>query len=96
LHLLQLINLIKNEEPEMTKLKSWVGSAAALSICLYGANAALAQFSPVRPPIVPLITRSPYVSTWVTNDPPGSGNWPSFWNGNTKAITIMASVDGQV
>ena len=62
---------------------------------LVSAGAAMAQFSPVRPPAVPLITRSPYVSTWVTNNPPGSGSWPSFWNGNTKALTIMAYVDGK-
>jgi hypothetical protein len=71
-------------------------AAAITGSVLLVANAASAQFSPVRPPLVPLITRNPYVNTWVTTDAPGSGNWSSFWNGSTKAIDIMASVDGKV
>jgi hypothetical protein len=50
-------------------------------------------FSPVRPPSVPLIVRNPYVSTW-QNANTGTGNWPTFWNGNVKAITGIVRVDG--
>lgn len=49
--------------------------------------------SPVRPPAVPLIVRSPYVSTWQTSTA-APGTWSTFWNGNVKAITGMARVDG--
>jgi hypothetical protein len=49
--------------------------------------------SPVRPPAVPLIVRGPYISTWQTSDK-APGTWPSFWNGNIKALTGIARIDG--
>ena len=51
------------------------------------------KITPIRPPAVPLIVRSPYISTWQ----PGSalaGTWPAFWTGGIKAITGVARVDG--
>jgi hypothetical protein len=50
-------------------------------------------FTPIRPPSVPLITRSPYVSTWLNGDT-APATWPGFWTGTIKAITGMASIDG--
>ncbi len=50
--------------------------------------------TPIRPPAVPLIVRSPYVSTWQ----PASrlpGTWSTFWAGRTKAITGIARIDGK-
>lgn len=49
--------------------------------------------SPVRPPAVPLIVRGPYVNTWQTSDV-APGTWSTFWNGNVKAITGIARIDG--
>lgn len=49
--------------------------------------------SPIRPPAVPLIVRSPYVSTWQTSTV-APGTWSTFWNGNIKALTGIARVDG--
>jgi hypothetical protein len=49
--------------------------------------------SPVRPPAVPLVVRSPYVSTWQPSDI-APGTWSTFWTGNIKAITGIARVDG--
>jgi hypothetical protein len=49
--------------------------------------------SPVRPPAVPLIVRGPYINTWQTSDN-APGTWPTFWNGNVKAITGIARIDG--
>ena len=46
-----------------------------------------------RPPAVPLIVRTPYLSTWSAADTPSSV-WPTFWDGGTKAITGIARVDG--
>ena len=67
---------------------------AAIALLLALAGIAAAQtFTPIRPPSVPLITRSPYVSTW-SNANTTVGNWPTFWNGNIKAITGMAYIDG--
>jgi hypothetical protein len=54
---------------------------------------AASAFTPVRPPSVPLIVRNPYVNTW-QNANTGTGNWPTFWNGNIKAITGIVRVDG--
>jgi len=56
----------------------------------YGAAAAT---TPVRPPSVPLVVRSPYLSTWMPADSP-VGNWPTFWTGANKAITGLLRVDG--
>ena len=49
--------------------------------------------SPIRPPAVPLVVRSPYVNAWQASDTP-PGTWPTFWNGNIKAITGIARIDG--
>ena len=49
--------------------------------------------TPVRPPSVPLIVRSPYVSTW-QNTSTAPGSWSTFWNGNVKAITGIVRIDG--
>ncbi|HWZ87934.1 MAG TPA: DUF4965 domain-containing protein [Polyangiaceae bacterium] len=46
-----------------------------------------------RPPAVPLIVRTPYLSTWSAADSPNAV-WPSFWDGGTKAITGIARIDG--
>ena len=60
-------------------------------------NSAPAQsspnFTPIRPPATPLVVRSPYISTWLASSllP---GTWPTFWNGNIKAITGIARIDG--
>lgn len=64
--------------------------AAADVLTLYQTAPAL---TPVRPPAIPLIVRSPYVSTWL-NSSSAPGTWPSFWNGNIKAITGIVRVDG--
>ena len=57
---------------------------------------ALAQtgkITPIRPPAVPLIVRSPYVSTWQSSSTL-PGTWPAFWTGGIKAIVGIARVDG--
>ena len=50
--------------------------------------------TPVRPPAVPLLVRSPYVSAW---QPANNlaGTWATFWAGRTKAITGIARIDGK-
>lgn len=69
-------------------------AVVALFLIFVGGTAQAASvFTPIRPPSVPLITRSPYVSTWLNADN-AVGSWPTFWNGNTKSITGMVSIDG--
>jgi hypothetical protein len=46
-----------------------------------------------RPPATPLIVRTPYLNTWSAADAPNTV-WPSFWSGDTKAITGIARIDG--
>jgi hypothetical protein len=49
--------------------------------------------SPVRPPAVPLVVRSPYLSTWLAADNL-PGTWPTFWTGRITAMTGIATIDG--
>lgn len=56
--------------------------------------AAAASITPLRPPAVPLVVRSPYLNVWQGADTL-NGSWPSFWTGTTKAMTGMLRVDGQ-
>jgi hypothetical protein len=51
------------------------------------------SMSPIRPAATPLLVRGPYVNTWqASNSAPGT--WSTFWNGNVKAITGIARIDG--
>ncbi|MBE7211823.1 MAG: DUF5127 domain-containing protein, partial [Gluconacetobacter diazotrophicus] len=54
------------------------------------------SFTPIRPPAVPLVTRGPYNNVW-SQTPTGhtAGIWPSHWNGNIKAMTGLAMIDGK-
>jgi hypothetical protein len=49
--------------------------------------------SPVRPPAVPLVVRSPYLSTWLAADNL-PGTWPTFWTGRITAMAGLATIDG--
>ena len=54
-------------------------AATALSALLVGVTRA----STLTPPVLPLIVRNPYFSTWLGNarDNPWE-KWPIFWTGN--------------
>lgn len=56
-------------------------------------TAALASASTLTPPVLPLIVRSPYLSTWLPN---ARGvpweKWPMFWTGGSVGFSVMASV----
>ena len=53
----------------------------------------LANCSTLTPPVLPLIVRNPYLSTWLGNarEEPWS-EWPMFWNGQSIGFSILASV----
>ncbi|KJZ75657.1 hypothetical protein HIM_04814 [Hirsutella minnesotensis 3608] len=57
------------------------------------AIAAPAVASSLKPPVLPLCVRSPYLSTWLANarDPPWE-HWPMFWTGQKTGLSVMASV----
>jgi hypothetical protein len=48
---------------------------------------------PIRPPAVPLIVRSPYLSTWQCATT-SAGVWPSFWSGEATGLAGLARIDG--
>jgi hypothetical protein len=51
------------------------------------------QASSLKPPILPLIVRNPYLSTWLQNarEEPWS-KWPMFWTGDELGFGVLASV----
>ncbi len=72
--------------------------AVAVSLALLGGgqNAGAQTFTPIKPPAVPLITREPYMQTWLrASDAIAPGVWPEYWNGAVKAITGIAYIDSQ-
>ncbi|KAI9775915.1 MAG: hypothetical protein M1839_000704 [Geoglossum umbratile] len=62
---------------------------AALSAVLATASRA----STLTPPVLPLIVRTPYLSTWLADarDVPWK-KWPIFWTGQEMALGILLSV----
>ena len=52
-----------------------------------------AAASTLNPPVLPLIVRNPYLSTWLGNarDKPWS-KWPMFYTGEEIGFSILASV----
>ncbi|KAM7186099.1 protein of unknown function (DUF1793) domain containing protein [Rhypophila sp. PSN 637] len=57
------------------------------------AFAALASASTLTPPVLPLIVRNPYLSTWLGNARKAPWeNWPIFYTGANMGFSVMASV----
>ncbi|KAH0843775.1 hypothetical protein AYO21_07913 [Fonsecaea monophora] len=54
------------------------------------------ECSRLTPPVLPLIVRNPYLSTWLNNarDVPWE-KWPMFWTGQEIGFSILASVPGE-
>ncbi len=89
---------------DLLKLSGAAGlSLAALPILATGASAGPAAsavkplvastFDPIRPPATPLVVRSPYLSSWLTDDTL-PGTWASFWTGHVTGMCGLARVDG--
>lgn len=55
--------------------------------------ASLVDCSRLTPPVLPLIVRNPYLSTWLPSarSPPWS-QWPMFWTGESIGFSVLASV----
>lgn len=53
------------------------------------------ESSRLTPPVLPLIVRNPYLSTWLQNarDDPWE-RWPMFWTGQEIGFSVLASVSG--
>lgn len=63
--------------------------------CLLAASAAVlgAEASSLKPPVIPLIVRNPYLSTWLGNarNEPWE-KWPIFWTGQEVGLSVLAAV----
>ncbi|KAI7124195.1 putative glutaminase, partial [Hortaea werneckii] len=61
--------------------------AAAASLLSY------TSASTLTPPVLPLIVRNPYLSTWLANarEEPWS-EWPMFYTGSSMGMSVLASV----
>ena len=57
---------------------------------------ALTTASSLTPPVLPLIVRNPYLSTWLGNarEAPWS-KWPMFYTGEEVGLSLMAHVPSQ-
>lgn len=49
--------------------------------------------STLTPPVLPLVVRNPYLSTWLPNARQEPWNqWPIFWTGKTFGFGVLASI----
>ncbi|KUI58828.1 hypothetical protein VP1G_06143 [Cytospora mali] len=63
-----------------------------LSILVQAATAAVVSASTLTPPVLPLVVRNPYLSTWVQSRNAPWEQWPIFWTGRSVGFSVMASV----
>jgi hypothetical protein len=54
---------------------------------------AFSEGSTLTPPVIPLIVRNPYLSTWLghARELPWD-HWPIFWTGQEVGLSILAAV----
>ena len=72
----------------MRLVSAWAVLAAVLP--------SVVDSSRLTPPVLPLIVRNPYLSTWLQNarDLPWE-KWPMFWTGQEIGFSVLASVAEQ-
>ncbi|RMZ66463.1 glutaminase a [Pyrenophora seminiperda CCB06] len=72
--------------PLTTVMRPFILAATALL-------ASAVQASTLRPPVLPLIVRNPYLSTWLQNarEEPWT-KWPMFWTGSEIGFGVLASL----
>jgi hypothetical protein len=68
-------------------------AASAVVAVASAVLASLATASTLTPPVLPLIVRNPYLSTWLPNarDVPWQ-KWPMFYTGQEIGFGVLASV----
>ncbi|KAI5922664.1 glutaminase GtaA [Camillea tinctor] len=79
-----------------------MGLRDALARALLYSSLVLAQsdFSPVRPPAIPLAVKAPYLNTWLDAGSDGgnggylAGEWPTFWQQQVTGWQGYIRVDG--
>lgn len=65
----------------------------SLAVLATALQATVAAASTLTPPVLPLVVRNPYLSTWLGNarDEPWS-KWPIFYTGEEIGFSLMAQV----
>ncbi|KAK5728151.1 hypothetical protein LTR17_012160 [Elasticomyces elasticus] len=59
------------------------------------ATLTLTSASTLTPPVLPLVVRNPYLSTWLPNARHEPWNaWPIFYTGSSQGLAILASIPG--
>ncbi|KAL2074143.1 hypothetical protein VTL71DRAFT_7921 [Oculimacula yallundae] len=64
--------------------------------CILAAAAAISiEASTLTPPVLPLIVRNPYLSTWLghAREDPWE-HWPMFWTGQEVGLSVLVGVPG--
>ncbi|KEF57990.1 uncharacterized protein A1O9_05913 [Exophiala aquamarina CBS 119918] len=63
------------------------------ALALLAVIPSIVESSRLTPPVLPLIVRNPYLSTWLQNarDDPWE-RWPMFWTGQEIGFSVLASV----
>ena len=80
----------------MLRPSLFLASSVMTVAALCGQVASAQTFTPIKPPAPPLITRAPYLNTWLhASNGIAPGVWPEHWNGDVKAITGIAYIDNQ-
>ena len=78
----------------MLRHRLFLASSIITVAALCGQVARAQIFIPIKPPAPPLITRAPYLNTWLhASNGIAPGIWPAHWNGVIKAITGIAYID---
>jgi hypothetical protein len=72
---------------------SLIDAMRSLSVTTAALLASVAGASSLTPPVLPLIVRNPYLSTWLQNarEEPWS-KWPMFWTGGEVGFGVLASL----
>ncbi|KAL2803075.1 hypothetical protein BJX63DRAFT_88100 [Aspergillus granulosus] len=67
----------------------------SLALLATAVQATVSAASSLTPPVLPLIVRNPYLSTWLGNarDVPWS-KWPMFYTGQELGLSLMAQIPG--
>jgi hypothetical protein len=67
--------------------------AVTVTVTVAALLASAARASTLTPPVLPLVVRNPYLSTWLQNarEEPWS-KWPMFWTGAELGFGVLASL----
>lgn len=85
--LAELPRLVPGSESSLWKMYWSTIVSTAIAV------ATLSEASTLTPPVIPLIVRNPYLSTWLghAREKPWE-HWPIFWTGQELGLGVLAAV----